>query len=142
MQRIVRERVEGGRSSGIVAGLVLPGGRTHVVACGDAGQGRPLDERSVFEIGSITKVFTGTLLAEMAQRGELALTEPVAALLPEGVTAPSRNGRQILLQDLATQTSGLPRLPANLEPGDETNPYADYTVERALRVPQQLHADP
>jgi len=129
MERIVRERVASERSTGIAAGMLLPGGRMHVVACGDAGQGRPLDERSLLEIGSITKVFTGTLLAEMAQRGELMLTDPVATLLPPGVSLPTRAGRQITLLDLATQTSGLPRLPANLQPADDANPYADYTVD-------------
>jgi serine-type D-Ala-D-Ala carboxypeptidase/endopeptidase len=75
-------------------------------------------------------VFTGTLLAEMAQRGEVALDEPIDALLPAGVSAPSRNGRRITLQDLATHTSGLPRLPANLVPGDQDDPYADYEPEQ------------
>lgn len=129
MERVVRERVRSGRSTGIAAGLLLPGGRTETVACGDAGHGRALDERSVFEIGSITKLFTGTLLAEMAQRGEVNLSDPVAKLLPAHLTLPSRNGRQILLRDLATHTSGLPSSPDNLTPADELLGYADYTVD-------------
>ncbi len=128
LERIVRERVDGGRATGIVAGMVFPGGRTRVVAYGKAGGGKRLDARSVFEIGSITKVFTGSLLSEMARRGEVQLTDPVATLLP-GVSVPSRGGRQITLEDLATQTSGLPRLPTNIHPKDPTNPYADYTVD-------------
>ena len=130
LERIVHDRVDSGRSAGIVAGMVFADGSTRVVAYGDAGGGRRMDKRSVFEIGSITKTFTGTLLADMAQRGEVRLTDPVASLLPPGVTVPSRGGRQITLQDLATQTSGLPELPTNLAITDPANPYADYTVEQ------------
>jgi serine-type D-Ala-D-Ala carboxypeptidase/endopeptidase len=130
LERIVHERVDSERSTGIVAGMLLPDGSTRVVAYGDAGEGKRLDERSVFEIGSITKTFTGTLLAQMAQRGELRLTDPVASLLPPGVSVPSRGGRQITLQDLATHTSGLPRMPTNHQPEDPSNPDADYTVEQ------------
>ena len=144
LERIVHERVDSERSTGIVAGMVFPDGSTRVVAYGDAGDGRRLDERSVFEIGSITKTFTGTLLAQMAQRGEVRLSDPVASLLPPGVSVPSRNGRQITLEDLATQTSGLPRLPTNLQPKDPTNPYADYTVEQLYEFlgGYQLTRDP
>ncbi|MEA2188104.1 MAG: serine-type D-Ala-D-Ala carboxypeptidase/endopeptidase [Solirubrobacteraceae bacterium] len=130
LERIVHDRVDSGRSAGIVAGMVFPDGSTRVVAYGDAGGGRRLDKRSVFEIGSITKTFTATLLADMAQRGEVRLSDPVANLLPPGVTVPSRGGRQITLQDLATQTSGLPRLPTNLAITNPSNPYADYTVDQ------------
>ena len=76
----------------------------------------------------MTKAFTSLLLADMAQRGEVALTDPVSRYLPAGVKVPERGGRSIQLQDLATHTSGLPRLPPNLRPKDAANPYADYTV--------------
>ena len=113
----------GTRGEGIVVGLVEPDGRTRIIAVGVAAD-------RVFEIGSITKVFTASVLADMAGRGEVRLEDPVATLLPATVTMPSRNGRQITLLDLATQTSGLPRLPGNLAPRDSSNPYADYTVQQ------------
>ena len=50
---------------------------------------------TMFEIGPITKVFTSLLLADMAERVEVMLDDPVARYLPKGVTVPSRNGRQI-----------------------------------------------
>lgn len=130
LERIVRERVDRGRGGGIVAGVVFPDGRTRVFAYGKAGSGKPLDSKSVFEIGSITKVFTSTLLSEMAQRGDVSLDDPVARFLPVTVTVPARGGRQIRLVDLATQTSGLPRLPTNLRPANPANPYADYTPKQ------------
>ena len=73
----------------------------------------PDGPRSIFEIGSITKVFTATLLAEMAREGLVALDDPVQKWLPEGVRMPSR-GRAITLEDLSTHRSGLPRLPKGL----------------------------
>jgi Beta-lactamase len=83
---------------------------------------------SVFEIGSITKVFTAILLADMADRGEVKLDDPVAMYLPADVRIPERSGRKITLLDLSTQSSGLPRMPDNLRPSNPLNPYADYTV--------------
>jgi D-alanyl-D-alanine-carboxypeptidase/D-alanyl-D-alanine-endopeptidase len=127
LQRVVRQRVDTHNSTGIVAGVLEPGGRTRIFAYGRGAPGQRVNASSVFEIGSITKVFTGTLLADMAQRGEVALDTPVASLLPAGVTVPSRDGRQITLADLATHTSRLDTNPTNLS---TTNPYpyADYTV--------------
>jgi serine-type D-Ala-D-Ala carboxypeptidase/endopeptidase len=53
-----------------------------------------------------------------------------AKYLPASVKVPERDGRQISLVDLATHTSGLPRMPANFRPKDPANPYADYTDEQ------------
>ncbi len=66
---------------------------------------------AVFEIGSITKTFTATLLAGMANDGLVALDDPVARHLP---VAPPVNGREITLEDLATHRSGLPGVPAGM----------------------------
>jgi serine-type D-Ala-D-Ala carboxypeptidase/endopeptidase len=127
----VKARVEGKRNVGIVVGMIDPDGRQTVAAYGDPGQGSlPLDRESVFEIGSITKVFTATLLADMVQRGEVSLTDPISTYLPRDVRVPSRNGRVITLVDLATHTSALPRMMNNMNPADRSNPYADYTVEK------------
>jgi CubicO group peptidase (beta-lactamase class C family) len=114
-----------------VVGVVDAQGR-RIVAYGslDKGDPRPLNGDTIFEIGSATKVFTSLLLADMVQRGEVALADPVAKYLPAGVKVPERGGRTITLVDLSTHTSGLPRLPSNLQPKDPSNPYADYTVEQ------------
>jgi len=123
--------VGAGRTVGVVVGLLEADGTRRVVACGDPGPGqRPLDGESVFEIGSITKTFTGTLLAGMARRGEVSATDPLATLLPVEVRVPTRNGKVITLLDLTTHRSGLPRMPANFAPANPANPYADYTVEQ------------
>ena len=66
----------------------------------------------------------------MVSRGEVRLDDPVAKYLPPSVRVPARNGRQITLLDLATQSSGLPRMPSNMTPRDSMNPYADYSVQQ------------
>ena len=84
---------------------------------------------SLFEIGSISKTFTGLLLARMVAEGEASYDEPVRELLPRGTVAKPQ-GPEITLFDLATHRSGLPRMPANFRPVDRTNPYADYDAPK------------
>jgi serine-type D-Ala-D-Ala carboxypeptidase/endopeptidase len=129
LHALIKARVDSGTSIGIVAGTVDAGGLRTIAAYGNAGPGAlPLGADSVFEIGSITKVFTAILLADMAERGEVKLDDPIARYLPSTVRVPQRSGRAITLMDLSTQTSGLPRMPDNFMPADARNPYADYTV--------------
>jgi CubicO group peptidase (beta-lactamase class C family) len=144
LRSIIQSRVDEGRAVGIVLGVMEADGSTRIVTAGEAGPvAHPLGERSVFEIGSITKVFTGILLADMVQRGEVLLNDPVSKYLPTDVTMPSRNGREITLLDLSTHRSALPRLPSNMAPKDASNPYADYTVDQlyAFLSSHQLRRD-
>jgi len=127
IRSILAARVGPGGSAGVVIGLLEPDGRTRVLVAGDPGPGRSLDAQSGFEIGSVTKVFTGTLLADMVRRGEVALGDPVAKYLPDSVRVPGRNGIVITLEHLALQRSGLPRLPGNLRIASLLNPYAGYS---------------
>ncbi len=132
IRKILIERIDSFHQGvGIVVGVVDAHGR-RIVAYGslDKGDARPLNGDTVFEIGSATKVFTSLLLADMVQRGEVALADPVAKYLPAEVKVPERNGRSITLLDLSTHTSGLPRMPSNFQPKDSANPYADYTVKQ------------
>ena len=130
IKKILADRIDTRQQGvGIVVGVIEPNGR-RIVAYGqsDRDEKKPVNGDTVFEIGSVTKVFTALLLADSVQRGELALTDPVAKFLPAGTKVPERGDRKITLQDLATHTSALPRLPSNLMPKDSANPYADYTV--------------
>jgi serine-type D-Ala-D-Ala carboxypeptidase/endopeptidase len=121
----------GKKAVGIVVGTIDEKGRT-VIGYGKLAKdrGQEPDGDTVFEIGSITKVFTSLILADMVERGEVKLDDPVAKFLPPSVTVPSRNGRQITLLDLSMQISGLPRLPDNMKPADPDNPYADYDAPK------------
>ena len=132
IRKILVERIDVQHQSvGIVVGVVTPEGH-RIVSYGHLAQGDPrtLNGDTIFEIGSATKVFTSLLLADMVQHGQVALDDPVSKYLPKTVKMPQRNGRSITLVDLATHTSGLPRLPDNMTSKDPGNPYADYTVDQ------------
>jgi CubicO group peptidase (beta-lactamase class C family) len=125
----IRPLVQDSASTGIVLGVLEANGRRRIVSFGSGGPDtRPLGRRSLFEIGSINKTFTGILLADMANRGEVALSDPVTKYLPATVKVPSRSGREITLLDLATHRSGLPRMNDHV-PADSSNPYSDFTVQ-------------
>lgn len=79
-----------------------------------------------FEWGSITKTLTALLLADCVQRRELALDDPLEAVLPRGLKLRDSAGQPLRWVDVATHRSGLPRLPANLVPPDPTDPYAAF----------------
>jgi CubicO group peptidase (beta-lactamase class C family) len=128
---ILRQRIDVDKKAvGMVCGKVSSKGR-EVIGHGKLGHDRDQtpDGDTVFEIGSITKLFTAILLADMVERGELALDDPIAKFLPSSVGLPVRGDQEITLLHLATHTSGLARLPDNFAPKDQSNPYVDYTVE-------------
>jgi CubicO group peptidase (beta-lactamase class C family) len=91
-----------------------------------------IEQSDQFEIGSITKAFTNLLLAEMVAKNVVGYGSTIADLMPDTMFDNPAVGDITLLQ-LATHTSGLPRLPANFTQDDPADPYKDYDIE-ALRV--------
>jgi CubicO group peptidase (beta-lactamase class C family) len=122
-----------GRRVGLVVGC-LAGGERRVAGYGrlhSGGHDVP-DGGTIFEIGSVTKVFTGLLLADLAGQGVVGLDDPLAGHLPSWVRVPTRGGRQITLGDLASHAGGLPRDPKGMLRrwlADRRNPYANLSVE-------------
>ena len=110
----------------------------------DNGTDQDVNGDTLFEIGSVTKTFTGLLLQDMIERGEMKLDDPVAKYLPASVKMPTYNGKEITLFHLATHTSGLPKMPDNFDPRRADNLAADYTVEKlyAFLSGYQLTCDP
>lgn len=128
IQAVLDARVTSTPGEGIIAG-VIDGGKVTVYKAGSSGTSLALDEHTLFEIGSVTKTFTANVLAQMVLDGEVKLNDPVAKYLPSSVHVPSRDGKQITLLNLATQHSGLPRMPANIVAGwNPDNPFAAYSV--------------
>jgi D-alanyl-D-alanine-carboxypeptidase/D-alanyl-D-alanine-endopeptidase len=80
---------------------------------------------SIFQIGSVTKTFTGLALAQLASQGKVKLDEPIRPILFPEDAALSENS-QITLLDLVTHRSGLPSVPENLTPTNSSNPFANY----------------
>ena len=107
-----------------------------------AGQPAPHEgvapERVIFEIGSISKVFTSLLLAQTVLEGKAALTDPISKYLPADLTL-DPNVAAITLEQLASHTSGLPRLPSNLGTTVAADPYANFTVPRLYEFLRQFH---
>jgi len=88
--------------------------------------GKSVDEQTIYEIGSISKVFTSFLLAKMVEEGKMSLDDPIDKYLPD-LEIPNYEGTKITLKHLATHNSGLPRLPKNLNIGENPeDPYAKY----------------
>jgi serine-type D-Ala-D-Ala carboxypeptidase/endopeptidase len=124
-------RRHAGLAVAVRAGTASAGGSRGLL--GGTGAGR-LPPDAIFEIGSVTKLFTATLLADMTLEGLVSLDDPVACHLPAGVRVPVRPGalREMTLADLASHTSGLPRLPPGMLRSAlrrPRNPYAALTVE-------------
>lgn len=127
VDRLIDGRLASRPGIGMVI-TAIDGDRQQTTKGGPAG----IDADSVFEIGSMTKVFTALLLAQMALDGTVKLDDPVAKYLPADARMPERGGRQITLRNLSQQDSGLPRLPDNMRPADISDPYADYTEAQLL----------
>jgi CubicO group peptidase (beta-lactamase class C family) len=127
----LQARVEAGTWPGVIIGVVDRAGPQYFAFGKSAPTGGvPVGPTTVWEIGSITKVFTSLALADMVVRGEVGLDDPTQQYRPPGARAHERSGKPITLRLLAAQRSGLPRMPANFAPADPTNPYADYDSGR------------
>lgn len=140
---MVRTRVDVQKThKGLVVGVVDAHGHRTFAHGQTKDQGVPVDSSTVFEIGSLTKVFTGLLLADAVEQGELSLATPVEQHLPPSVPLPAPEDTEITYRHLVTHTSGLPRLPSNLAPVEHPNdPYAQYTVRDLYRALDQIRLD-
>jgi len=128
---IIKTEVDNKRSVSIIVGTIDLNGKK-IISYGKVNDNSTQlpDGNTIYEIGSVTKTFTAILLADMVIKGQVHLDDPISKFLPKSVKTPIRNGKEITLLDLTTQTSGLPRMPDNFNPKNPENPYADYTVEQ------------
>jgi CubicO group peptidase (beta-lactamase class C family) len=130
-----------GKGIGLVVGAIDKG-RTITYSFGgvrDDNSAAP-DDRTLYEIGSISKTFTSALLAVFAVNEIVSLEQPVFELLPELPGLPA----SITLQSLATHTSGLPRLPGNIWRSirqNRENPYVNYTEADLLEYLRAVSAE-
>lgn len=139
VKRIVQERVDSGKTMSMVIGIVDADGASYFSYGKMAASDDTVpDKDSVYEIGSISKVFTAILLADAVNRGEVNYDDDIETHLPEEVTVRVKNDKTITLENLSIQNSGLPGMPANFRPTDPTNPYADYTVEDMYKALSRL----
>ncbi len=122
----IDQRVKHGINPSIVIGVYQDGKSVfYTQGYQDLEQKTPATEQSVYEIGSITKTFTGLLLAQAVKQNKLTLDTAVQDHLPNGVTLQDSAAQPITFKQLSTHTSGLPRMPDNI-PLFTKDPYADY----------------
>ncbi|MBS1558500.1 MAG: serine hydrolase [Bacteroidetes bacterium] len=138
-------RVEAEETPGIAVGI-LENGKITYFTFGEANIAthQPVTPQTLFEIGSITKTFTTSVLAYLVNEKIFLLSDPAQNYLPSTITLPDRNGKQITLLHLASARSGLPRMPANFAPANPANPYRDYTEKQlsAFLNKCELNSDP
>ena len=124
LKKTIREKVDDGVHQSLFVGIITNEGTEKYYYGNTAKDGTPIDENTIFETGSISKVFTSLILADMVVNGEVNLDDSIDKFLPENVQTPSFDGHSITLLDLATHTSGLPVMP-NYPP----NPDLDKEYE-------------
>lgn len=127
IKRILSVKIDKGLRAPSAAVALIDGDKTNLIMhgrCCGPNSSAPT-EQTVFELGSLTKVFTAALLADMIVKGEVSGYDPVNKYLPEAGRMTSSRGQRITLRQLVDQTSGLPRWPADFT-GDE----AAYTVDQ------------
>lgn len=131
VKKNIQARVDNGVNTGIIVGLV-DGKKVsyHSYGVRSLDHKEPITKESVFEIGSISKTFTGILLADMVLKNEVDLDDELQQYLPKGISAPKRKGEVIRLVHLTNHTSSLPRMPTNFSPSNPNNPYADYSEKQ------------
>jgi CubicO group peptidase (beta-lactamase class C family) len=115
---------------------VLEKGKKHVFGYGEIERGKKIapDGRTLYEIGSISKTFTGILLAYFVEQKKLRLDDPINKYLPDSIPEISFNGKPVTVGSLSNHSSGLPRLPSNLfDEADMQNPYKHYDDQRLFR---------
>lgn len=124
IQSFIDQEVTNKRTLGIVVGVIDANGR-QIFSAGKLSDNDPRkpDGYTLFEIASVTKVFTTLLLADANLRNKVQLDDPISKFLPKDVKTPTRNGKEISLLNLATHTSGMSRFPDNYDQKTFDNRY-------------------
>lgn len=129
---IARSYIQKSNTVGLSIGIIR-NGKASVYNYGETAKGNKKlpDGNTLFEVGSLTKTFTATLLAYYVNKGVISLNDPITKFLPAAVAANPALA-EITLVNLSDHTSGLPSLPPDFtlqRPYDEGNPYKYYTKQ-------------
>ncbi len=127
-------RIEHDINPSIVVGL-YENGQSHFYTQGliNKNQSQPADNNSVYEIGSITKTFTSLLLATLVNDKKIKLDDAIQSYWPTPFKLEDSEKQPITFKQLATHTSGLPRLPNNLL-AFSPDPYANYDRSQLIKA--------
>jgi len=141
LNAFVQPYIDSGTIVGMSVGIILQGERQsqgygvkrRSNAENTTDQSSVPDSKTVYEIGSVSKTFTGLILADAVIARRVRLDQPIEDLLPNSVTLQPQPGQPMTLQHLSTHVSGLPRLPTNLRMDNAANPYVSYTDDDMFR---------
>lgn len=130
-ESLAEQYVAAERVMGLSVGVIAPGGESFTFGVGQFSRAdeRVPDERTLYEIGSVTKVLTGVLLADSVARGEVQLDDTVQSFLPEGVELAAHRKGPIRLVHLTTHSSGLPRMPKNFDLSFTSEAWSSYGAD-------------
>jgi CubicO group peptidase (beta-lactamase class C family) len=130
VKQTISQRLNEGDILGVSIAYISPDGNINYYSKGylSTNQKHPANKKTIYEMGSVTKTFTTLILARMVLQHKISLNDPINKFLPDSIHAPSYHGKKITLEELATHTSGLPRMPSNFHPKDPLNPYANYNI--------------
>ncbi|MEY2918007.1 MAG: hypothetical protein RIS73_1721 [Bacteroidota bacterium] len=113
---------------------ILKDGKTYFYNYGETkkANGQVPSSKNLYEIGSVTKTFTGILLAKAVTENKLQLNDPVNKFLPKNIPVLKFGNDTLKIVHLSNHTSGLPPLPDNFGSTDLVNPYKDYDEKKLL----------
>ncbi|NRB62275.1 MAG: serine hydrolase [Saprospiraceae bacterium] len=126
----INERITNGYTPSVAIALIDSSGTYYFNFGKTQADGKEVNENTIYEIGSISKVFTGILLAQQVLDGDLQIDDEINNLLPDDIKVPVMGDNKITLGTLTDHTSGFPRMPSNFTPANPNNPFADYTVDQ------------
>jgi len=127
VSEIIKPSLYFGTHSGIAVGIFNRGEKnTYFYGYSDLKKAKRIDNNTMFEIGSITKTFTATLIRQLQNEGLLNMDDPVEKYLPEDTNVPEYQGRKITIRHLLTHTSALPRETRNEDTSDKPFDYSDF----------------
>ncbi|WP_439484328.1 serine hydrolase [Cyclobacterium plantarum] len=126
----IEKRIANGVTPSMAIALIDSSGTKFYHFGNTSKDGKAVDQHTIYEIGSISKVFTGILLAQQVIDGDLNLDDEINDYLPEGIKSTVMGDVAITFGNLTDHTSGYPRMPDNFTPANPNNPFADYTEDQ------------
>jgi len=142
---IVMVYIQNPANAGLVVGIIKNGSvEQYYYGTTNKTKATLPSDKTLFEIGSITKTFTGLILAHAIQEGKLQANDDIRKYLPGEYPDLQYNGHPITVAQLSCHTSELPRIPADLftQPGyDGKDPYKHYTRSMLLNYLKTVRPD-
>lgn len=133
VDKFCNKYIADGKSVGLCVGIIQ-GDTVYIKGYGytDKTTRKVPDANTIFEIGSISKVFTAEMTQLLVEQGQLQWSDSISMHLPQGVKLPVADSTT--LQHLATHTSGFPRLPESWFSAmtNECDPYSTLTTQHLL----------